>query len=145
MRVLEIDRVIIISEDMDETAARFEELLDVSFGEELNLSTDMDTGEQALAGKMTHEGIDVIEPRANNEIQRYLDEYGSGLYGLSVRVEDKEEARRELAEKGVEPVGHTGTGQFSEYFYSPADFGGVFVFIAEFPHAVETNFTLANK
>lgn len=134
----EIGRVIIATEDMAEAVEQFERL-GLSFGEEMSF----ELGEQALSGRMDYSGVDVITPRSDGELSRYVEEEGPGLYGLSLRVTDVRAARRELAEEGVEPFMEYQEGEFLEYFYHPRDFSGVLVILAEYPgtHPLEAAVT----
>lgn len=141
MNVLGVDRVVIATPDVDERAERFEELLDISFGEYFEVTTDTAGGTSHLASRISGDAqVDLVGPKdGDNEVARFLDEHGPGLYAVAFRVADLAAAEEHLAGKGVDPVGRTGGGDFHELFYHPRDFGGAFVLLAEFPHPVETN------
>lgn len=148
MRVVAIDRVVIATDDLDRTASTLTELLDVRFGDILTLTTETAAGQNALESVIDSDGIgiDVVQPDTedgDNAVARFIDEYGTGLYAIAFRVADLETAQSELAAKGVDPVGEIAAGGFTEYLYHPDDFDGLFVFLAEFPHAFETNSRLA--
>lgn len=143
MNIIEIDRVIIATEDLDETKERFEDLLGLRFGrEDVEAETQSDPhGEQNMRSAVSDIGVDIVSPQdADNEVARFLEEHGPGLYSFVLRVADLEAAKEELAEKGVEPVGEAHSGEFREYFYHPDDFGNVFVLLCEYPHPVNTHF-----
>lgn len=143
MNVLEIDRVIIATPDIVEARERFEDLLGLRFGrEDMEAETQSDThGEQQTHSTVSDIGVDFVSPRGeDNEIARFLEENGPGLYSLVLRVANLEAAKEELAEKGVEPVGEAHSGEFREYFYHPDDFGNVFVLLCEYPHPVHSYF-----
>ena len=141
MHVLGVDRVVIATPDVHKTAERFEELLGITFGEYFEATTDTTAGQNRLASRISADGqIDLAGPMdGENEVARFLENNGPGLYGVAFRVADLEAAREHLSEKDVEPVGRIDWGDFSELFYHPRDFGGAFVLLAEFPHPVETN------
>ena len=141
MHVLGVDRVVIATPDVNETADRFEELLGISFGEFFEAETDTTAGENRLVSRISAGGqIDLAGPAdGDNEVARFLENHGPGLYGVAFRVADLDEAREHLAEKGVDPVGRIDWADFHELFFHPRDFGGVFTLIAEFPHPVTTN------
>lgn len=141
MQVLGVDRVVIATPDVNDTADRFEELLGISFGELFKATTETTAGSNRLVSRISGDGqIDLAGPGdGENEVARFLDMHGPGLYGVAFRVADLDEAEDHLREKDVEPVGRIDWGDFSELFYHPSDFAGVFVLLAEFPHPVDTN------
>ena len=144
MHVLGVDRVVIATEDVDETANRFEELLGISFGEFFEATTETIVGSNRLVSRISADGqIDLAGPGdGDNEVARFIENNGPGLYGVAFRVMDLDAAESHLKDKDVEPVGRIDWGDFSELFYHPSDFGGVFVLLAEFPHPVDTNVRL---
>lgn len=141
MQVLGVDRVVIATPDVNETAERLSELLGISFGDQFSASTDTVAGQNNLVSRISPDGqIDLAGPAdGDNEVARFLEENGPGLYGVAFRVFNLEEAQEHLAEKDVDPVGRIDWGDFSELFYHPKHFGGAFVLLAEFPHPVDTN------
>lgn len=147
MRVLGIDRVVIAVPNVDEAAERFSELLGVSFGEMLHARPDRDgqihpNGDHTIESRISPGAdIDLISPaNGGGDVGRFIDQHGPGIYAVAFRVADLDEAREHLADHGVEPVATMNWGTFSELFFDPADFGGVFLLLSEFPHAVETNY-----
>lgn len=138
MHVLGVDRVMIATPDMDETRGQFEELLGLSFSEQMEPTTSTDHGQQAVANVISTAGVELVSPRGDgdNEVARFLEENGPGLYAISIRVADLDEAREELAAKGVDPVGQYASADFAELFYHPRNFGGAMVILAEYdaPH-----------
>lgn len=138
MQVLGLDRVMIATPDIEETAEQFSELLGLEFGELAEPTTDTDHGEQAVANLISAAGVELVTPRedGDNEVARFIEENGPGLYAISIRVGDLEAAREYLAAKGVDPVGQFANGDFAELFYHPREFGGAMVILAEYdaPH-----------
>ncbi|WP_436347141.1 VOC family protein [Natronorubrum sp. FCH18a] len=134
----------VATDDLDRTATTLNDRLNIGFGELLTLTTETTAGEHDLQSVIddTGIGIDVVQstgPDADDAVAQYVDEYGTGLYALAFQVADLEEARAHLAADGVEPVGEISAGEFTEYLFHPRDFDGLFVFLAEFPHAFEIN------
>lgn len=137
MHVIGLDRVMIATWDLDETIGQFEDLLGIPFSEAVEPTTQTDSGDQAVANVISPSGVEILTPRDDgNEVARFLEENGPGLYALSIRVADLETAVEELSEKGVEPVGEFADQDFAEAFYHPKHFGGAFVILAEYeaPH-----------
>lgn len=144
MHVLGLDRVVLVTRDLDETAGQFAQNLGLDFSERIQPTTETAAGSQAMDMVISAAGVEVITPRDDdNEIARFIDENGPGLYALSLRVADLDAAEAELAEGGLDPVGEFESGDFRELFFHPAAFGGAFVILAEYdaPHAAATAMT----
>jgi len=133
MQVHSVDRVILATWDLDETISLFEELLGVSFASLMEPTTTTEDGPQEVANVISETGLEIVTPRGeDNEVSRFLEENGPGLYALSLRVEDLETAKSELADEGITPVGEYATGNFVEVFYHPENFGGAMTILAEY-------------
>lgn len=144
MDVLGLDRVVVATDDLEGTAGQFAELLGLSFSDDIEPTTTTGAGAQALRMVISAAGVEVITPEEEgNEVARFVEENGPGLYALSIRVADLDAAVAELAEKGVEPVGEFEANDFREAFFHPREFGGAFVILAEYaaPHAAATAMT----
>lgn len=142
MRVVDIDRVVIATDDLDRTSETLSGLLDIDFGTRLTLSTETTAGEHDLQSVIDTSGIgiDIVQSDSSDDaVSGFVDKYGTGLYALALQVADIEEARQGLTADGVEPVGEISAGDFTEYLFHPRDFDGIFVFLAEYPHAYESN------
>lgn len=143
MQVLDVDRVIVATEDLSQLSDTFNELLGIKFG----ITFDVDGMKSTIS--RDNSKLDLVSPEsagdAADAVRNFLDENGPGLYGVAFQVDDVEQAREELAEKGVEPVYVEDHNEFLEYFYHPKHFGGVFVALSEFPHSAEMNFKIANN
>lgn len=141
MHVIGLDRVMIATWEMDETIGQFEELLGLSFSDVLEPTTSTDSGDQAVANVISSSGIEIVTPREDgNEVARFLEENGPGLYAASIRVDDLDAATAALGEQDIEPVGEYEHGDFAEAFYHPRHFGGAFIILAEYdaPHPAVT-------
>ena len=142
MHVVGIDRVVVATDDIDRTAGTLTDRLGIEFGDLLTLTTETTAGENDLRSVVDTAGVglDVVQPASDDPddaVGRFVEEYGTGLYAVAFRVADLDAARAELAADGVDPVGEIRAGEFAEYLYHPRDFDGLFVFLAEFPHAFE--------
>jgi len=141
MNVLGVDRVILATPDLTETRDRWRDLLGITFGAVLEPTTSTDSGGQDVANVISDTGIELVTPRdEGGEVSRFLAEHGPGLYAVSIRVADLDEATSHLAERGLEPVGEYHANDFSEVFYHPRAFGGAMVILAAYdaPHPAET-------
>lgn len=139
MRGLQLDRVIIATPEIETSIDRFNDLLGVEFGEIVEGHTNPDAGQQDLYYAYGHPGVEFITPRGDeNEVSRFLENRGPGLYALVFRVADLEEAMTELADKGVHPIDEVEHLTNSpEAVYHPEDFGGVLTILTEYRHPVE--------
>lgn len=144
MQVVGIDRIIVATDDLDRTAGTLSDRLGIEFGDLLTLTTETTAGEHDLQSVIDSGGvgIDVVESDSEDgtdAVAAFVAEHGTGLYAIAFQVADLDAAYDELAADGVEPVGEISAAEFTEYLYHPHDFDGLFVFLAEFPHAYETN------
>lgn len=142
MHVLEIDRVLVATEDVSRATDRWNDLLGITFSPKF----EEDGMESAIS--RNNSSLDFVAPTDEGEgadaVRRFLDEHGPGLYALALRVADVDHARRELAEKDIEPIYTEEQHDFLEYFYHPRHFNGVLLALSEFPHPVETNTFITN-
>lgn len=134
MQVLGIDRVLVATPDLDESADRFADLLGLSFGARI------DPPDQPAANRMSPSGIEfVTADDPESPVGRFLDEHGPGLYALALEVADLDAARDRLADRGVDPVEEVHLNDFRELFYHPADFEGTLLVLTAYdvPHRAE--------
>lgn len=139
MQVRSLDRVIIVTPDLEGTVGQFEDLLGLSFDDPKEAETESPAGVQRM--RLTHgpPGIEIITPEdEDNAIANFIDSHGPGLYGVVLRVDDLEAAKAELSEKGVDPISETG-GAAAEAFYHPKHFGGVLTLLTEYSHPMMTD------
>lgn len=137
MDALTVDRVMIATWDIGETRSQFEELLGIDFSGLMEPTTDTGHGAQRVQNIISPTGVELVAPRGeDNEVARFLEENGPGLYALSIRVRDLDAATEELEANGVDTVGEYEHGEFREAFFHPAHFGGAMVILAEYdaPH-----------
>lgn len=134
MNVLEIDRVIIAAPNLNDAVAQFE-ALGVSFAAPKSAETDSPAGVQRM--RLTHAdpGIEVITPvDDDNEVARFIEANGPGIYGFVIRVDDLDDAKATLADTGIDPIAEAGSDAAPEAFYHPKDFSGAFVILTAYDH-----------
>ena len=134
MRVLDIDRVAILTGDISESINKWSDYLDLEF-ERIN---EGEAGEP-IETTYSHPGIEFLSPRTDEGVlSERLEEGGPGMHALVLRVADIDEAKAELEEKGVEPIMEGGEeGETKTAFYSPRDFDGVLLELTEYPHPMD--------
>jgi len=129
MQVLGIDRVLVATEHIDESAATFADALGLTFGERI------DPPGEAVSNRMSGVGLEFVSTEdPESAVGRFLDRNGPGVYAVAFEVADLDAARRHLAERGVEPIGEVALEEFRELFYHPGEFEGVLVVLTEYEH-----------
>ena len=94
MKTLGIDHVVIAVRDIEKAAKFFSELFETSF-EDLEPPDGVE-----VRTKICTEGIELITPlTAQNAVAKFLDDKGEGLYGISFRVVNAQEAADDVTEK----------------------------------------------
>lgn len=134
MRVLDIDRVAILTDDISESMNKWNDYLDLEF-ENVNQG---EAGEP-IETSYSYPGVEFLAPRTDEGVlAERLEEGGPGMHALVLRVADLDEAKEELAEKGVEPIMEGGDeGETKTAFYSPREFDGVLLELTEYPHPMD--------
>lgn len=130
MDVIEFDRVMIATPDLESTIDNLESKLDVSFSRK---NTEIDDSNVQLG--YSFPGIELLSPGdPDDAVASFLDDQGPGVYGIVLRVSDLEAAKEELAEQGVDPIMEAGAEDAPEAFYHPKEFDGVFTILTEYTH-----------
>lgn len=134
MNVLEIDRVIIAAPDLSTAVGQFEEL-GVSFSDPKPAETEAPAGIQRMRLSYADPGIEIITPvDEDNEVARFIDANGPGIYGFVIRVDDLDTAKADLADRGIDPIAEAGSAAAPEAFYHPKDFSGAFLILTAYDH-----------
>jgi hypothetical protein len=142
MEVLGVDRVLIATPDTEATRGVFNDLLGIEFGKPIVPEMSTREGRQSVIARMSNVGIELIEPKEEGDaLDDYLDEYGSGLYSIDLRVVDLDAAKRELREKGYDPIVEIEPiGSLKEASYHPDLFENTMITLVEYtaPHPAES-------
>lgn len=134
MEILGIDRVVVMTDDMDESIDLFNDLLGLRFDE----VHDSAVQGESMEISYSFPGIELMTPTADEgAVAERLAEHGPGLHALCIRVEDLDEAVAELEEKGLEPIIESDDDDSKSVFYHPAAFKGVFIQLMEYPHPLD--------
>lgn len=134
MQVWDIDRIMIAVPDIDAAIDRFERQLGMSFEAPVLSSIELPAGVQRSDVAFSYPGIEFVSPRENNEVAKFLDEYGPGLFGLVFRVADLGAAESHLGDLGIDPIASDEPGGARERHYHPNDFNGTYVILTDYPH-----------
>lgn len=134
-KVKRIDHVAFCVPDGDAAAARFAEL----FG--MMVAHDEVVASQKVQAKFLHVGggeegaeLEIIVPKGNETIERFLEKRGPGLHHLAIEVEGIEAALAWFKSKGVALVDETpraGARGHKVAFLHPKATGGVLVELLE--------------
>ena len=130
MRILGIDHVAIIGESIDGMAQPYLDLLAMLSGPREFVEGQRTDAAFLLTEEEAGACVELIAPRGNPTLEKFLEKRGPGLHHVAFRVEDVDVALRELDERGVkliDKVGRPGARGHRVGFIHPATFGGVLV------------------
>lgn len=128
MHVLGIDRLLLATPDVESATGRFSDVFATDF---VDLGDIADTPEgQSIT--LSEVGLEFVEPGSDDDdVARFLERNGPGVYAVSFRVADSEATEAHLAERGIEPIRAERREHFVELFYHPTDFNGVMTIFTE--------------
>jgi methylmalonyl-CoA/ethylmalonyl-CoA epimerase len=134
VKIQGIDHIVIAVKDLDKAVKFFSELLETEF-EELN-GTLKKIG---VRSKISPEGIELISPITQNEVAKFLEQKGEGLYALSLRVKNATQAAADARKKGIRVIGEAKQEQlgtryfnFREILLHPKDTYGVLLLLTQY-------------
>ncbi len=131
IRVKKIDHVAIAVEDLDASIAKYKEVLGLS-----------PTVREVVASQKTEAvllpigetSVELIAPRGNAGLEKYLEKRGPGIHHIAIEVEGIEDALTTLKALGVPLVDETprkGARGHKVAFLHPKATGGVLVELVE--------------
>jgi methylmalonyl-CoA/ethylmalonyl-CoA epimerase len=134
-RIKKIDHVAIAVENTDEALARYRDV----FGLEATVrETVASQKTEATLLPLGETSLELIEPKGNDGLRKFLDKRGPGLHHIAIEVEGIEAALTLLASLGVPLIDATpriGARGHKVAFVHPKATGGVLVELVEDPHA----------
>jgi methylmalonyl-CoA/ethylmalonyl-CoA epimerase len=131
LRIKKIDHVAVAVSDLDAALAAYRQLLGVEPSAR-ELVADQQT-ETALF-RVGESAIELVAPRGNEGLERFLARRGPGLHHLAVEVEDLDAALGELRARGVPLIDaepRIGAGGHRVAFVHPKATGGVLLELVE--------------
>jgi methylmalonyl-CoA/ethylmalonyl-CoA epimerase len=136
MKIKGINHVAVAVPNLDEAFAKFEAVLGVALeGRELVASQKVEAAMMPLGGA----AIELIEPKGNEGVARFLQSRGPGLHHIAVEVEGIDEILAALKAKSVplvDQVPRVGAHGHRVAFVHPKATGGVLIELVEIqPHA----------
>ncbi|HLM75776.1 MAG TPA: methylmalonyl-CoA epimerase [Polyangiaceae bacterium] len=136
IRIKKIDHIAVAVSSVDEALAKFGAIFGIAV-KERELVTSQKTEAALLPVGGTN--IELIEPRGNEGLAKFLEKRGPGLHHIAVEVEGIEDALATLKAMGVQLIDETprvGARGHKVAFIHPKATGGVLIELVEEPHGV---------
>jgi methylmalonyl-CoA/ethylmalonyl-CoA epimerase len=137
LRIKKIDHVAICVKDLDEAAAKYKVALGLA-GKERELVVSQKT--EAMLLPIGDSNLELITPRGNEGLEKFLEKRGPGLHHIAVEVEGIEDALAFLKTLGVPLIDESprkGARGHKVAFVHPKATGGVLIELVEPEHAEE--------
>jgi methylmalonyl-CoA/ethylmalonyl-CoA epimerase len=134
VKIKRIDHVAVCVPEIDEALARWRAIFDVQPGEREWVESQKT---DALLIPTGDTSLELVAPRGNEGLTRFLDKRGPGLHHVAIEVEQIEEALRLLAALGVPLIDTSprrGARGHKVAFVHPKATGGVLVELVEPAH-----------
>jgi methylmalonyl-CoA/ethylmalonyl-CoA epimerase len=131
LKIKRIDHVAIAVNDVAEAAKKWKEAFGLTGGEPEHVASQKT---DALLIAVGDSNVELIAPRGNDGLARFLEKRGPGLHHIAVEVEGIESALRLLKELGVPLIDETpraGARGHKVAFVHPRATGGVLVELVE--------------
>jgi methylmalonyl-CoA/ethylmalonyl-CoA epimerase len=131
LRIKKIDHVAVCVKDVDEALAKWKSALGLE-AKEREVVASQKT--EAVLLPIGESNVELISPRGNEALERFLEKRGPGLHHIAVEVEGIEEALALLESLGVpliDRVPRKGARGHKVAFVHPKATGGVLVELVE--------------
>jgi methylmalonyl-CoA/ethylmalonyl-CoA epimerase len=133
LKIKKIDHVSVCVRDVDEAAATWQALFGLSPGPRESVESQKT---DAVLLPIGDANIELVSPRGNESLGRFLDKRGPGLHHIAVEVEGIEQAVAWLSALGVPMIdraARVGARGYKVAFVHPKATGGVLVELVEIP------------
>jgi methylmalonyl-CoA/ethylmalonyl-CoA epimerase len=134
LKIKKIDHVAVLVEDLDVAIAKYREVLGLSPREREVVESQRT---EAVLLPVGDGNIELISPRGNESLTKYLQKRGPGLHHIAIEVEGIESALALLKAMGVPLIDETpraGARGHKVAFVHPRATGGVLVELVEPVH-----------
>jgi methylmalonyl-CoA/ethylmalonyl-CoA epimerase len=131
LRIKKIDHVAVCVADLDEAAARWRDVLGLTAASREVVAAQRT---EAMLLPIGETSVELIAPRGNASLERFLEKRGPGLHHIAVEVEGIDEALALLRALGVpliDEVARPGARGHRVAFVHPRATGGVLVELVE--------------
>jgi methylmalonyl-CoA/ethylmalonyl-CoA epimerase len=139
LRIKRVDHVAVCVADLDEALGRWREALGL-VADVREVVSSQGTEAALLPVGAGETSIELIAPRGNASLERFLDRRGPGLHHVAIEVEGLDEALALLRQLGVplvDEVARPGARGHRVAFVHPRATGGVLVELVEPPPEAE--------
>jgi len=127
MKVRRLDHIHIYVKDIDKAKAQFSHLLNTEF------SPTMVDEKYGMCLSIDPLGIELVAPLPpDSSIAKDIERWGEGVHGISLKVDDVEEAAADLTAAGLRMVGRVDVGGLKEVQFHPRDTFGVMLEICQY-------------
>jgi len=131
MQVKGIDHIHIVVKDMEKAVKLYEDIFGIKFGRDIILKEYDAISRLAPLGTS---GIELIQPTAPGSLfAKFIEKKGEGIQAISFRVNDIEEAKKDMQSKGIRLADTVSIGKMKEAQYHPKDAHGVLIELIECP------------
>ena len=134
IKIKRIDHVAIAVENIDESLAKFSQAFGLAAREREVVESQRTEAALLPVGESN---IELIEPKGNDGLRRFLDKRGPGLHHIAIEVEGIEAALALLKSAGVPLIDETpraGARGHKVAFVHPKATGGVLIELVEPSH-----------
>jgi methylmalonyl-CoA/ethylmalonyl-CoA epimerase len=131
LRIKKIDHVAVCVSDIDEAAKKYAEVLGVEVAERELVASQKTEAALLPVGDTS---IELISPRGNEGLEKFLAKRGPGIHHIAVEVEGIEAALAALKALGVQLIDETprrGARGHKVAFLHPKATGGVLIELVE--------------
>jgi methylmalonyl-CoA/ethylmalonyl-CoA epimerase len=136
IKIKGIDHVAVAVTDIDEALAKWKGVLGLDVRERETVASQKT---EAALLPIGSSNIELISPKGNDGLAKFLDKKGPGLHHIAIEVEGIEEALALLKSLGIPLIDETprnGARGHKVAFVHPKATGGVLIELVE-PHATE--------
>jgi methylmalonyl-CoA/ethylmalonyl-CoA epimerase len=130
-KVTKLDHVAVVVSDLDDAIERYRTLLGVE-GQGREVVESQQT--EAVLFPVGESNVELISPRGNAGLERFLERQGPGLHHIAIEVEGLEARLAELKEAGVRLIDESprvGARGHRVAFVHPKASGGVLIELVE--------------
>jgi len=134
IRIKKIDHIAVCVKDVDESIAKYKQVLGLE-PQVRELVASQQT--EAVLLPIGETSIELISPRGNDGLEKFLEKRGPGLHHIAVEVEGIEQALATLKALGIALIDETprkGARGHKVAFLHPRATGGVLVELVEPDH-----------
>ncbi len=127
MKAERLDHIHIYVKDLEKAKDTFSRILGTTF------SPNIEVEDMQIRSALSPLGVELIESASpDGVVAKAIERRGEGLYALSFKVPDIEEAVNELQSMGLRLVGRVEEGNIREAQFHPKDCHGVMIELCQY-------------